>query len=139
MTSSVHENLRRLVKSWFPNVKEMKFTHAWGGAVAITRNWEPYVQFVNARSFGRLGGYAGDGVTMSFLASKILAQLVTGRESELTHLHFVNKKIRKWEPEPLRYLAVNSMVKLSGIADKEEARTGRPSLVSRIIAPLILR
>ena len=139
MTSSVHENLRRLVKSWFPNVKEMKFTHAWGGAVAITRNWEPYVQFDNARSFGRLGGYAGDGVTMSFLASKILAQLVTGRESELTHLHFVNKKIRKWEPEPLRYLAVNSMVKLSGIADKEEARTGRPSLVSRIIAPLILR
>jgi hypothetical protein len=76
---------------------------------------------------------------MSFLASKILAQLVTGREGELTHLHFVNKKIRKWEPEPLRYLAVNSMVKLSGIADKEEARTGRPSLVSRIIAPLILR
>ena len=139
MTSSVHENLRRLAKSWFPNVKEMKFTHEWGGAVAITRNWEPYVQFDNARGFGRLGGYAGDGVTMSFLASKILAQLVTGRESELTHLHFVNKKIRKWEPEPLRYLAVNSMVKLSGIADKEEARTGRPSLVSRIIAPLILR
>ena len=139
MTTSVHENLRRLVKSWFPNVKEMKFTHEWGGAVAITRNWEPYVQFDNARGFGRLGGYAGDGVTMSFLASKILAQLVTGRESELTHLHFVNKKIRKWEPEPLRYLAVNSMVKLSGIADKEEARTGRPSLVSRIIAPLILR
>jgi glycine/D-amino acid oxidase-like deaminating enzyme len=139
MTSSVHENLRNLARSWFPNLKETKFTHAWGGAVAITRNWEPYVQFDNARGFGRLGGYAGDGVTMSFLASKILAQLVTGRESELTHLHFVNKKIRKWEPEPLRYLAVNSMVKLSGIADKEEARTGRPSLVSRIIAPLILR
>ena len=139
MTSSVHENLRRLAKSWFPNVKEMKFTHEWGGAVAITRNWEPYVQFDNARGFGRLGGYAGDGVTMSFLASKILAHLVAGRESELTHLHFVNKKIRKWEPEPLRYLAVNSMVKLSGLADKEEARTGRPSLVSRIIAPLILR
>jgi len=47
--------------------------------------------------------------------------------------------IRKWEPEPLRYLGVNSLVKLSGIADKEEARTGRPSMVSRIIAPLILR
>ena len=139
MTSAVHDNLRRLAKSWFPNVKDMKFTHAWGGAVAITRNWEPYVQFELSTGFGRLGGYAGDGVTMSFLASKILAHLITGRESELTKLHFVNRKIRTWEPEPLRYLAVNSMVKLSGIADKEEARTGRPSLVSRIIAPLILR
>ena len=29
--------------------------------------------------------------------------------------------------------------KLSGIADKEEAKTGRPSLVSRLISPLILR
>ncbi len=76
---------------------------------------------------------------MSYLASKILAELITGRESEISNLHFVNRKIRKWEIEPLRYLAVNSLVKLSGIADKEEARTGSPSLVSKLISPLILR
>jgi hypothetical protein len=86
-----------------------------------------------------LGGYAGDGVTMSYLSARILAHLITEKESEITQLHFVNRMIRKWEPEPLRYLGVNSLVKLSGIADKEEARTGRPSMVSRIIAPLILR
>jgi len=139
MTDSVHESLRNLAQSWFPALRDVKFTHAWGGAVAITRNWEPYVHFDFSRGFGRLGGYAGDGVTMSYLASKILAHVITGQKNDLTNLHFVNKKIRKWEPEPLRYIAVNSMVKLSGIADKEEARTGRPSLVSRIIAPLILR
>ena len=139
MTDSVHESLRNLAQSWFPALRDVKFTHAWGGAVAITRNWEPYVHFDFSRGFGRLGGYAGDGVTMSYLASKILAHVITGQKNDLTDLHFVNKKIRKWEPEPLRYIAVNSMVKLSGIADKEEAKTGRPSLVSRIIAPLILR
>jgi glycine/D-amino acid oxidase-like deaminating enzyme len=139
VTDSVHESLRNLAKTWFPALRNVDFTHSWGGAIAITRNWEPYVQFDGARGFGRLGGYAGDGVTMSHLSSKILAHLITGQKSELTNLHFVNKKVRKWEPEPLRYLAVNSLVKLSGIADKEEARTGRPSLVSKIIAPLILR
>jgi len=139
MTDYVHAHLRELVQQWFPALQRITFSHAWGGAVAITRDWEPYVQFDASSGFGRLGGYAGDGVTMSFLASKILANLITGRSEPITQLHFVNRKIRKWEPEPLRYIAVNSLVKMSGVADKEEAKTSRPSLVSRIIAPLILR
>ena len=138
-TAHVHEHLRELVQQWFPILRGTRFTHAWGGAVAITRNWEPYVRFDAETGFGRLGGYAGDGVTMSYLASKILAHLIESKSDPVTELHFVNRKIRQWEPEPLRYIAVNSMVKLSGIADKEESRSGRPSVVSRIIAPLILR
>lgn len=139
MTSHVHEHLRTLVQQWFPVLANTRFTHSWGGAVAITRDWEPYVQFDSGSGFGRLGGYAGDGVTMSYLASKIMAHLIEGQPEPITQLHFVNRTIRKWEPEPLRYMAVNSMVKLSGFADKEEAITSRPSVVSRIIAPLILR
>ena len=138
-TAHVHEHLKELLQQWFPALRGTKFTHEWGGAVAITRNWEPYVHFDAETGFGRLGGYAGDGVTMSYLASKILASLIESKSDPITELHFVNRKIRQWEPEPLRYLAVNSMVKLSGIADKEEGRTGRPSVVSKIIAPLILR
>ena len=139
MTERVHQRLRSLARSWFPVLEKKEFTHAWGGAVAITRDWEPYVQFDSSTGFGRLGGYAGDGVTMSYLAAKILSNLVTETTSPITELHFVNRKIRKWEPEPLRYIAVNSLVKLSGIADSEEAKTGRPSLISKVIEPLILR
>ena len=138
-TAHVHEHLKELLQQWFPALRGVRFTHKWGGAVAITRNWEPYVHFDTETGFGRLGGYAGDGVTMSYLASKILASLIERNSDPITELHFVNRKIRQWEPEPLRYLAVNSMVKLSGIADKEESRSGRPSVVSKIIAPLILR
>jgi glycine/D-amino acid oxidase-like deaminating enzyme len=138
-TNSVHENIRQLAKKWFPQLEKVSFTHSWGGAVAITRDWEPYIQFDAKTGFGRLGGYAGDGVTMSYLAAKILANLIVGNSSELTHLHFVNRRIRNWEPEPLRYIAVNSLVKLSGVADREEALTNRPSVVSKLIAPLILR
>ena len=139
MTQSVHENIRNLARKWFPQLRNVEFTHAWGGAVAITRDWEPYVQFDDATGFGKLGGYAGDGVTMSFLAGKIMAALIAGGNNEITQLHFVNRKIRKWEPEPLRYFAVNTLVKLSGVADKEESITNKPSVVSKVIAPLILR
>ena len=139
MTEHVHQRLRNLAQRWFPTLHGAQFTHAWGGAVAITRDWEPYVQFNPQTGFGRLGGYAGDGVTMSYLAANILAHLINENSHTVTNLHFVNRKIRMWEPEPLRYIAVNSLVKLSGIADIEEATTNRPSLVSRIIEPLILR
>lgn len=137
--SSVHERIRSLLRSWFPTLRDIEFTHEWGGAVAITRDWEPYVQWNREAGLGRLGGYAGDGVTMSYLAGKILAAEILELESEIRSLHFVNRPIRKWEPEPLRYLGVNTLVKLSGLADREERITGRPSFLNKVIEPLILR
>ncbi len=139
LTAKVHETIRSLLRSWFPILRDVNFTHSWGGAVAITRDWEPFVQWDPKNGFGRLGGYAGDGVTMSNLAAKILAYEILDVKNELRNLHFVNRKIRKWEPEPIRYFGVNTLVKLSGIADTEERITGRASLLNRVIEPLILR
>lgn len=138
-TARVHAHIRSLATNWFPALRDFRFTHAWGGAVAITRDWEPYVFWDRVSGRGALGGYAGDGVTMSYLAAKALAGEILDKQSEARNLHFVNRRVRNWEPEPLRYLAVNSLVKLSGISDREEAITGRPSILERVIAPVILR
>ena len=135
----VHKNLQNLALQWFPQLAGHSFTHFWGGAVAITRDWQPYIQWDPSARRGRLGGYAGDGLTMSFLAAKVIAALMTENKIPESNLHFVNKDIRQWEIEPLRYLAVNSLVKLSALADREEALTSRASVLSRIIEPLILR
>ena len=137
--ASVHQRLRVMARHWFPLLHDVGFTHSWGGAVAITRDWEPYLIWNRSEGFGKIGGYAGDGVTMSYLASKTLVAEILDSVSPLRNLHFINRKMKKWEPEPLRYLGVNSLVKLSAIADQEEALTGRPSVVNRFIAPLILR
>mgnify|MGYP003333985052 CR=1 FL=1 len=138
-TERVHSTIRSLLLSWFPVLKGVQFTHAWGGAVAVTRDWEPYLQWDRVSGFGRLGGYAGDGVSMSYLSAKILAHEILERSTELRTLHFVNRKIRKWEIEPIRYLGVNALMKLSGLADKEERITNRKSWIDRVISPLILR
>lgn len=139
MTERVHERLRNMARKWFPALSRTAFTHAWGGAVAITRDWEPYLQWDKSSGIGRLGGYAGDGVTMSYLAAQALAHEILETPSSLRNLHFINREIRLWEPEPLRYLAINSLVKLNDVADWEESISGRPSVLSRIIEPLILR
>ena len=85
----------------------------------------------------RAGGYVGDGVGTSNLAGRTLADLVLERDSELVTLPWVNHRSRTWEPEPLRWLGINAGLRAMRLADWEEQRTRRPSVVARAMAPLI--
>ncbi|HRE00040.1 MAG TPA: hypothetical protein PLV68_02005, partial [Ilumatobacteraceae bacterium] len=49
-----------------------------------------------------------------------------GRESDLVSLPWVGHRSRAWEPEPLRWLAIQSSLWLSGNIDRAERRRGRP-------------
>ena len=44
----------------------------------------------------------------------------------LTHLPWVNRQVRKWEPEPLRWLGVHPMYQLYGAADFRETVHNTP-------------
>ena len=66
------------------------------------------------------------------LAGRTLADLILGRDTELTRLPWVGHESRRWEPEPLRFLGVNAGRLLAVAADREEALTHRPSVVGRL-------
>ena len=85
---------------------------------------------------GRAGGYVGDGVGLSHLAGLTLADLALGRDTSRTALPFVGHRSPLWEPEPLRYLGATAAIIGVDLADRIEERTGRRSLISRVIAPL---
>lgn len=129
-----HERLRTMAREWFPILKDFEFTHAWGGAIGVTRDWSPYVRIRNG--FGEMGGYAGDGVTLSYLAAGAMADLITKKKSVRISLPFVHWRNPRWEREPLRWLGVNGAIKLSALADKEERITHRPSGIMKLLAPL---
>lgn len=129
-----HERLRAMAREWFPVLRKFEFTHSWGGAVGVTRDWAPYVRTTN--NYGELGGYAGDGVGLSFLAAGAMADLILDKKSKRSQLPFVQWSNPLWEPEPLRWIAINGAIKLSGLADKEERRTGRSSGVMRILSSI---
>ena len=67
------------------------------------------------------------------------AHLVTCEDcrTELTDLPWVGHKVRKWEPEPLRWLGLNAAVRVVGLADAEERVTRRPSLIARAMGPIL--
>ncbi|MEH0933860.1 NAD(P)/FAD-dependent oxidoreductase [Micromonospora psammae] len=119
--------LRRVLGELFPVLgPEAPVSHAWGGPLGVARDWSASVG-LDRSGLGWAGGYVGDGVGTSNLAGRTLADLIRGEESDLVRLPWVNHRSPRWEPEPLRWLAVNAGLKLMFSADRAEARSGRPS------------
>ena len=126
---AVFRALEAALGDMFPVVREKDITHRWGGPLGVPRDWHSGVGVTADRSLAWAGGYVGDGVTTSNLAGRTLADLLLGRASDLTALPWVGHRSRRWEPEPLRFLAVRSMTALTRGADRAEARTGRPARI----------
>ncbi|MEP6816211.1 MAG: FAD-binding oxidoreductase [Marmoricola sp.] len=133
----VFADLRETLRGLLPQLRDVAFTHAWGGPLGIARDWSASVGLDRGTGIGWAGGYVGDGVATTNLAGRTLADLVTGRESDLVTLPWVSHRSRRWEPEPLRWLGINAGLRAMTLADAEERRTGRPSRIARMMAPLI--
>jgi glycine/D-amino acid oxidase-like deaminating enzyme len=129
--------LRRTLVDMFPVLAAARFTHAWGGALGIPRDWVASVGLDRDTGTGWAGGYVGDGVATTNLAGRTMRDLVLERDTDLTRLPWVGHRSRLWEPEPLRWLGVNTGLRAMTFADTEERLTRRPSLVARAVAPLV--
>jgi glycine/D-amino acid oxidase-like deaminating enzyme len=123
----VHAMLRRILRALLPVLGDAAFTHAWGGNLGIPRDWYPSLSFDRGTGLAHAGGYVGDGVATANLAGRTLADLITGRETDLLTLPWLGRRSPRWEPEPLRWLGVNAGTAVFAAADRTEARTGRPS------------
>lgn len=113
--------LTGILHSMFPAASAARIDHAWSGVLGVPRDWRATVNYDRATGLGFAGGYVGTGVTATNLAGRTLADLVLGRDTEATAMPWVNRTVRRWEPEPLRWLAVKGMYGLYHRADKQEA------------------
>ena len=129
--------LRATLVDMFPVLRETRFTHAWGGALGVPRDWCASVGLDPRTGLGWAGGYVGDGVSTTNLAGRTLRDLVLGERTELTTLPWVNHRSPRWEPEPLRWLGVNAARVVMTAADHEERATGRPSVLAAAMRPLL--
>lgn len=133
----VHDALVATLTDLFPVLAGVRITHRWGGPLGIARDWWARAAYDPVTGMGWAGGYVGDGVGTSNLAGRTLAHLVTGTPSALLDLPWVNRPLRRWEPEPLRWLGANAALTAMKFADATEARTGRPSRVAGAVHRLL--
>ncbi|MFF4842288.1 NAD(P)/FAD-dependent oxidoreductase [Streptomyces collinus] len=119
------EALREILTRFFPALAGVRVAHAWSGVLGVPRDWCATVTLDRTTGLGWAGGYVGSGVATTNLAARTLRDLVQrdsgqGGRTELTDLPWVNHKVRRWEPEPLRWLGVQGMYATYRAADRRE-------------------
>lgn len=122
------EALRALLLRLFPQLTGVEVTHAWSGVLGVPRDWCATVTLDRSTGLGWAGGYVGSGVATTNLAARTLCDLIqqdSGQSgaTELTTLPWVGHKVRKWEPEPLRWIGVHGMYATYRAADRRERGT----------------
>jgi hypothetical protein len=114
----------------------IRFTHAWGGVFGAPRDRMPLMTFDPRTGIALARGYTGEGVATANLAGRVLADLITERDTDLTHLPMTRHRPRQWEPEPLRWLGVTfvrrSRQKLLETVERTGRYPDRPTLAQRL-------
>ncbi|WP_431676951.1 NAD(P)/FAD-dependent oxidoreductase [Kitasatospora sp. KL5] len=129
---STQRGLAELLGRLFPAAAGAPIDHAWSGVLGVPRDWCATVQLDPATGLGAAGGYVGHGVATANLAGRTLRDLVLGHDTELTRLPWVGRKVRGWEPEPLRWLGIRGLyVAYRARPAREAAGLGRTSLIAR--------
>ena len=116
LTTSEIELRRYLFGELFPQLKDVQITHSWGGNLGMSRRFKPHMLCDQRSGIALSGGYGGEGVGASNLGGRTLADLILGRDSELVHQPWVIPQggldaLRAWEPEPLRWLGYNAIIR----------------------------
>ena len=88
----------------FPQLSDIRFTHAWGGPIALTTRMAVHFQEYYNGKMVWAGGYSGFGVSASRFGARIgLAKLEKSNSAE-TKLDFATTMPNRVPPEPFRWI-----------------------------------
>jgi glycine/D-amino acid oxidase-like deaminating enzyme len=123
----VHDAITSTMHDIFPVTRGSRITHRWGGPLGVPRDWQPSVTTDPRTGALHVGGYVGDGVSLSHLAAKIAAHRIAAVDHPVLGLILNERHGRLWEPEPLRWVGINTGLLTTTLADRFERRTGSSS------------
>ena len=117
----------------FPSFADVPIEDAWGGPIDVSPTHLPTFGRVADSNVYYAAGYTGNGVAPSHVAGQVLADLITGADTDNVRLPMVNAKPRAFPPEPLRSWGA-AVVRRAMIAkETSEERGERPGfLVSQL-------
>lgn len=132
---------RYLMGELFPQLRNVRFSHSWGGNLGMARRFQPHMLRDSRNRIALSGGYGGEGVGASNLGGRTLADLILGRDSELLHQPWVLNdspisRLRRWEPEPCRWLGYNAIIRSFVHEDEVLANPRSPAWRRRLAQAL---
>ncbi len=105
----VFADLERDLIRMFPGLKGIRIVDRWGGPVSVPIDMAPAIGFVGDRRAVFSLGCVGHGVSMTHLNGRTIADLLLEKDSDLTRVWFVGRKMIPWPPEPLRFAASHAI------------------------------
>jgi glycine/D-amino acid oxidase-like deaminating enzyme len=106
----------------FPQLEGVGFTHRWGGAIDTCSR---FCAFFGTALRGRVAyalGYTGLGVGASRFGARVMLDLLSGKDTELTRLAMVRSRPVPFPPEPLAYLGIQATRWSLARADRRDGR-----------------
>jgi glycine/D-amino acid oxidase-like deaminating enzyme len=105
----------------FPELRDVRVTHRWGGPIAFALDFLPAVGVTGAfKNVFYSVGYAGHGIAMASYAGTMLADLLLGRDGPGRALW--DRRSVPMPPEPFRWLVAHGLVAAFGAIDRRVDR-----------------
>jgi glycine/D-amino acid oxidase-like deaminating enzyme len=121
---AIFAHARRSAVDWFPALRDARFTHAWGGVLGVKRDQMPTMSYDRDTGVAQAYGYTGEGVATTNLSGRVLSDLITERDTELTRLPMTTHRSPTWEVEPVRWLGIRAVLRGDQHMDEMAERTG---------------
>ena len=128
------ERARASLRRIFPSLADARIDDAWGGPIDISPDRLP---MIGSRDGGRVHfahGFSGNGVAPAHFAGRMLAALVGEPGGELAQLPIVDRRMRRFPPEPLRFVGVRMVREALVRRDEAEDAGRRASPLVRLMA-----
>jgi glycine/D-amino acid oxidase-like deaminating enzyme len=124
------------LRSFFPELKGRRLTHAWGGPIDVSPTHLPMVLPVRSDRVHAAFGYTGNGVGPSMLVGRILASLALDRRDEHSRLALVDSAPRRVPGGLASWVGGNAI--RAGLVAKEaaEERGESPGPISSGLAAI---
>ncbi|HVS47418.1 MAG TPA: FAD-binding oxidoreductase [Candidatus Dormibacteraeota bacterium] len=117
----------------FPTFADIPLEDAWGGPIDVSPTHLPVFGSLEPGNLFFALGYTGNGVAPTHLAGQVLADLVTGRDTDAVRLPMVNPRPRLFPPQPFRSWGA-AVVRRAMIAKETAEEQGRRP--SRLVSQL---
>src|SRR5579864_7318821 len=111
----------------FPTFAGVPIEDAWGGPIDVSPTHLPTFGALEPDRIYYALGYTGNGVAPTRVAGQVLADLITGADTDATRLPMVNAKPRYFPPEPFRSLGAAAVRRAMIAKETAEERGRRPN------------
>ena len=108
----------------FPQLRGLRFTHRWGGAIDTCSRFSVFFGTAHGGRVSYAAGYTGLGVAATRFGARVALDLLDGRDTEATRLRYVRRRPVPFPPEPLRWAVVQLTRNRLAAADRAGGRRG---------------